>query len=49
MNRSRIELTGPLTAHAAGFHDELRRLGYTSSPAKKRLYLVAHLSRWLES
>ncbi len=48
MNRSRIELTGPLAAHAAGFQDELRRLGYTSSPAKKHLYLVAHLSQWLD-
>ncbi len=48
MNRSRIELTGPLAAHAQGFHDELRRLGYTASPAKKHFYLLAHLSRWLD-
>jgi hypothetical protein len=48
MKRARIELTGPLAVHAAGFQAELRRLGYTASPAKKHHYLVAHLSRWLD-
>lgn len=48
MKRARIELTGPLAAHAEGFQAELRRLGYTASPAKKHHYLLAHLSRWLD-
>lgn len=48
MNRSRIELSGPLAPHAKGFLEELRRQGYTASPSKKHLYLVAHLSRWLD-
>jgi site-specific recombinase XerD len=48
LTRSGIELTGPLAAHAAGFQAELRRLGYTASPAKKHHYLLAHLSRWLD-
>jgi site-specific recombinase XerD len=41
-------LTGPLAGHAVGFQGELRRLGYTASPTKKHLYLLAHLSRWLD-
>lgn len=48
MKRSRIELTGPLAVHAAGFQAELERLGYTASPAKKHFYLLAHLSCWLD-
>ncbi|MGI8874831.1 MAG: tyrosine-type recombinase/integrase [Egibacteraceae bacterium] len=48
MKRSRIELTGPLAVHAAGFQAELERLGYTASPAKKHCYLLAHLSCWLD-
>ena len=48
MKRSRIEVTGPLAGYAAGFQAELRRLGYTASPAKKHHYLVAHLSDWLD-
>jgi site-specific recombinase XerD len=31
-----------------GFEAELRRLGYTDSPIKKHLYLLARLSRWLD-
>lgn len=48
MNRSRIELTGPLAVHVGGFQDELQRLGYTASPAKKHFYLLVQLSRWLD-
>lgn len=48
MSRPRIDLTGPLATHASGFQAELRRLGYTASPAKKHHYLLAHLSRWLD-
>jgi len=32
-----------------GFAAELRRLGYTASPTKKHLYLLAHLSGWLDA
>jgi integrase/recombinase XerD len=46
--KPKIELMGPLAAHAAGFQVELRRLGYTTSPAKKHGYLLAHLSRWMD-
>src|SRR5262245_27993664 len=48
MSGSRIELSGPLAGHAAGFLEELRRDGYTASPRKKHLYLVVYLSRWLD-
>lgn len=47
MTRPPAELVGPLASHASGFQAELRRLGYTASPAKKHHYLVAKLSRWL--
>jgi integrase/recombinase XerD len=46
--KPKVELMGPLAAHAAGFQVELRRLGYTASPAKKHGYLLAHLSRWMD-
>jgi integrase/recombinase XerD len=48
LRQARIELTGPLAAHATGFQAELGRLGYTASPAKKHHYLVGRLSRWLD-
>jgi integrase/recombinase XerD len=48
LKRARMELTGPLAAYAEGFEAELRRLGYTASPARKHHYLIAHLSRWLD-
>jgi integrase/recombinase XerD len=48
VNRSRIELTGPLAPYVSGFRAELRRLGYTASPVKKHHRLIGHLSRWLE-
>ena len=48
MNRSQIDLRGPLVSHASGFQSQLRRLGYTASAAKKHSYLLAHLSRWLD-
>jgi len=48
VGRSRVVVVGPLAAFASGFERELRRLGYTSSPAKKHLCLLAHLSRWLD-
>lgn len=48
MNRARIDLTGPLATHVPGYLAELRRRGYTASPVKKHLYLLARLSRWLD-
>lgn len=48
MGWPRIEPSGPLAPYAPGFERELRRLGYTKSPSKKHLYLLAHLSRWLD-
>ena len=38
---------GPLAAYAAGFRDELLRLGYTPLTAAGHVRLMAHLSRWL--
>lgn len=48
MRLTRLELMGPLAPYGEGFCDELQRLGYTASPIKKHLYLLAHLSRWLD-
>jgi integrase/recombinase XerD len=44
---SRVRVTGPLEAHAAGFACELARLGYTSGSACGQMFLMAHVSRWL--
>jgi integrase/recombinase XerD len=44
---SRVRVTGPLEAHAAGFAGELARLGYTSGSACGQMFLLAHVSRWL--
>jgi integrase/recombinase XerD len=41
-------VAGPLAPYVSGFEAELRRLGYTKSPVKKHVYLLAHLSRWLD-
>lgn len=38
----------PLAAHARGFHEELRRQGYTALTAKGWMTVMAHLSRWLQ-
>lgn len=45
---SRIRMSGPLRPFAAGFGEELARLGYTYFSARQQLWLVAHLSRWME-
>jgi integrase/recombinase XerD len=47
-NPSRVRVTGPLQPYAAGFRDELRRLGYRPNAAADQLRLMAHVSRWLE-
>ena len=41
------KVTGPLAEYAAGFRDELFRLGYTPLAAACQLRLAAHLSRWM--
>ena len=44
---SRARVTGPLLPHAAGFIEELARLGYTTQSACGQVFLMAHVSRWL--
>ena len=47
-NPSRVRVSGPLQPYAAGFRDELKRLGYRPNAAGNQLQLMAHMSRWLE-
>jgi len=44
---SRARVTGPLLPYAAGFIEELARLGYTTQSACGQVFLMAHVSRWL--
>jgi integrase/recombinase XerD len=44
---SRVVVSGPLSAFAPGFLDELLGQGYRPGPAAKQLQLMAHLSRWM--
>lgn len=44
---SRVRVTGPLEAHAAGFASELARQGYRPIGARNQMRLFAQLSRWL--
>ena len=46
-NPLRVEMSGPLSAVAPGFLEELLRQGYRPETAAKQLQLMAHLSRWL--
>jgi integrase/recombinase XerD len=48
-NPSKIRVSGPLSAFAAGFADELARQGYRPRVADNHMRLVAKLSRWLVS
>ena len=41
-------LRGPLAEYAVGFAEELGRLDYTQRSAGNQLYLLAHLSQWLD-
>jgi site-specific recombinase XerD len=43
----RVRITGPLSAFAARFADELANQGYKPSPARRQMWLLAHLSSWL--
>jgi site-specific recombinase XerD len=45
---SRIRMSGPLRPFAAWFGEELARRGYAYFSARQQLWLVAHLSRWME-
>jgi integrase/recombinase XerD len=45
---SRVRVRGPLALFAAGFADELARQGYTPLSARNQMWLLAHLSHWIE-
>ena len=45
---ARVRMTGPLAPYAQGFCQELATCGYKTSSQTEQLYLMAHLSRWLE-
>jgi integrase/recombinase XerD len=44
-----VRMAGPLTPYAAGFADELVRVGYKPSSTRNRLALAGHFSGWLQS
>jgi site-specific recombinase XerD len=44
---SRVRVSGPLSAFAAGFAEELARQGYRPRAACNQMRLLGHLSRWL--
>ena len=46
---SGLGVTGPLTAYADGFGEELSEQGYRPGSAALQLQLMAHVSRWLVS
>ncbi|MGI8729890.1 MAG: site-specific integrase [Solirubrobacteraceae bacterium] len=46
---SRVRVTGPLEPFADGFVIELSARGYTTGSAVQQMYLMAHVSRWLEA
>jgi hypothetical protein len=43
------KVTGPLKPFAAGFAQFLAGRGYSPGPVRLRLWLVDHVSRWLEA
>lgn len=45
---SRVRIVGPLVPYAAGFRAELESQGYRPHAVGCQLYVMAHLSRWLE-
>jgi hypothetical protein len=47
-NPLKVVMSGPLSAFAPGFLEELLRQGYRPETAAKQLQLMAHLSRWLD-
>jgi integrase/recombinase XerD len=46
---SRVRVAGPLAPFAAGFAEELARLGYTPLSASNQMRVLAHASRWLQA
>jgi integrase/recombinase XerD len=46
-NPLRVQMSGPLSAFAGGFLEDLIQNGYRPGTAAKQLQLMAHLSRWL--
>jgi len=43
----RTRVVGPLAPYADGLRSELSRLGYTHWSAADRVWMMGHLSRWL--
>lgn len=49
VDRYPARVPGPLASYVAGFRAELVVLGYAPRVAQDNAYVLAHLSRWLES
>ena len=47
-DRRFLPVRGPLAPYAAGFREELERLGYTAASAEHRISQFRQISRWLE-
>jgi len=45
----RVRVSGPLAGFADGFRVDLLEQGYSLWGAQEQLYLLAHVSRWMES
>jgi integrase/recombinase XerD len=45
----RVRVSGPLARFADGFRVDLLEQGYSLWGAQEQLYLLAHVSRWMES
>ncbi len=48
-NPSRVRVSGPLVPYVAGFRIELEAQGYRPNAVGCQLYVLAHMSRWLDS
>jgi integrase/recombinase XerD len=46
---SRVRVSGPLSGVAVGFTEHLLKRGYKPKPARRQIYLLNHLSKWLAS
>src|SRR5258708_11301378 len=46
-SKSHVRWPGPLEPFAAGFGEELARLGYAQAGTRGKLEVAAHLSHWL--
>ena len=46
---SRVRVSGPLVPYVAGFRTDLEAQGYRPNAVGCQLYVLAHMSRWLES